>query len=94
MICMLLGLLVGKKILIRSVRRSNSSLCGEITPRTIVLVCCLLQVGILLCVRYILIKTKNAEIKASTGFIAYAVIFGALNGLLIGICYQAPLFAA
>ena len=32
--------------------------------------------------------------QASTGFIAYAVLFGFFNGLLIGICYQAPLFAA
>jgi hypothetical protein len=51
MICMLFGLLIGKKILIRSVRRSNGRICGEITPRTIVFVCCALQVGLMLCIR-------------------------------------------
>jgi hypothetical protein len=94
MICMLLGLLLGKRVLIRSVRRSNSSWCGELTPRAIVFVCCALQVGMLLCVRQVLIKTELQEVPASTGFVAYAVLFGGLNGLLIGVCYQAPLFAA
>ena len=94
MICMLLGLLLGKRVLIRSVRRSTAGCCGEVTPRAIVFVCCALQVCLLLCIRQVLLKTQRDEVPASTGFVAYALLFGGLNGLLVGVCYQAPLFAA
>jgi hypothetical protein len=97
MICMLLGLLIGKRLLLNSVKRSknyDAKPCIEMSPRVIVFTCCLLQVLVLLIAKSILLKTQLGEMPASTGFVLFAILFGAVNGLLIGICYQAPLFAA
>lgn len=92
MVCMLAGLHIGKKVLLFTLKGGTGFRFA--TPRTVVLFCCLLQVGVLLLTKNVLLKTQRSELSATTGFVYYSILFGALNGLLIGICYQAPLFAA
>ena len=93
---MLIGLLIGKRLLLYSVKRSSvlGSEPGEISPRLIVFISCAFQVAVLLVVRTIFAKTLEGLMPASLGFWLYALLFGVVNGLLIGICFQAPMFAA
>lgn len=60
MICMLLGLLIGKRLLLNSVKRSknyDAKPCIEMSPRVIVFTCCLFQVLVLLIAKSVLLKT-------------------------------------
>jgi len=94
MSCMLIGLLFGKQLLLFSVKRSSAlgSEPGEISPRMIVFVCCALQAAVLFAVRTIIVRTNEGYLTAEQGFMAYSVLFGGVNGLLIGLCFQAPMF--
>jgi hypothetical protein len=38
--------------------------------------------------------TQEAFISPTAGLVVFAITFGALNGLMAGIAYQAPLLAA
>ena len=87
MIFMLLGLQLGKKLMLKG------NCCFEFSPKLLVFVCCLLQTSSLVVVSLALKGTEEGVISPTAGLAVFVSNFGAINGLLAGIAYQAPLLA-
>jgi hypothetical protein len=83
---MLFGLLIGKRLLQPPDKTNLWAI--RITPRLLVFACCLLQICILLALHSLILS------KSKAAYASYVALFGALNGLLSGTCFQAPMLAA
>lgn len=88
MICMLIGLQLGKKLMLKG------NCCFEFSPKILVFACCSVQTCSLLVTSMALKGTEEALITPTAGLVVFASTFGAVNGLVAGIAYQAPLLAA